>query len=307
MSLNILPIGGGSATGGDVGGASSLTTGHVPYVVSAGVLGQDTNIFTWDATNNRLGIGTPSPSQMLDIVGATAKLQLNRDTASTRLVIENSGSVWYINALDANGVAINTNGTERVRVATTTGNVVIGGITDNNFKLDIANSGSAGTARVYDQTASTGVSQLFVRAGAGQSSTALTTFQNNAGTTLATITSAGNYSGPQVLHNAATPTWSLSDNLAALGSAGFVKWSSTTSYSGSADTGLARTGAGVLEVNSGTLSAYRDLVVRDIILTGTAPASAADTGTAGRVRVDTGFIYVCTATNTWKRVAIATW
>lgn len=37
------------------------------------------------------------------------------------------------------------------------------------------------------------------------------------------------------------------------------------------------------------------------------PASAAATGVTGSVAVDTGFIYVCTATNTWKRVAIATW
>jgi hypothetical protein len=38
-----------------------------------------------------------------------------------------------------------------------------------------------------------------------------------------------------------------------------------------------------------------------------APASAAAAGTAGNWATDTGFIYVCTATNTWKRVAIATW
>jgi hypothetical protein len=38
-----------------------------------------------------------------------------------------------------------------------------------------------------------------------------------------------------------------------------------------------------------------------------APASASSTGTAGNFATDTGFIYVCTATNTWKRVAIATW
>jgi len=37
------------------------------------------------------------------------------------------------------------------------------------------------------------------------------------------------------------------------------------------------------------------------------PASAAATGNAGDICWDTGFIYVCTATNTWKRVAIATW
>lgn len=38
-----------------------------------------------------------------------------------------------------------------------------------------------------------------------------------------------------------------------------------------------------------------------------APASAAATGVAGTWASDTGFIYICTATNTWKRVAIATW
>ena len=38
-----------------------------------------------------------------------------------------------------------------------------------------------------------------------------------------------------------------------------------------------------------------------------APAAANSTGVAGSVAVDSGYIYVCTATDTWKRVAIATW
>jgi hypothetical protein len=37
------------------------------------------------------------------------------------------------------------------------------------------------------------------------------------------------------------------------------------------------------------------------------PAEASATGTIGTIAWDTGFIYVCTATNTWERVAIATW
>ena len=37
------------------------------------------------------------------------------------------------------------------------------------------------------------------------------------------------------------------------------------------------------------------------------PATATSTGVLGQVAHDTGFIYVCTATNTWKRVAITTW
>jgi len=39
----------------------------------------------------------------------------------------------------------------------------------------------------------------------------------------------------------------------------------------------------------------------------TAPSSAADTGTLGEIRIDSGYIYVCTATNTWVRAALATW
>lgn len=40
---------------------------------------------------------------------------------------------------------------------------------------------------------------------------------------------------------------------------------------------------------------------------GTAPASATSTGAEGDVVWTTDYIYVCTATNTWKRVALATW
>jgi len=42
-------------------------------------------------------------------------------------------------------------------------------------------------------------------------------------------------------------------------------------------------------------------------LQGTAPATAGATGTAGDIRYDADYIYICTAANTWKRVAIATW
>lgn len=37
------------------------------------------------------------------------------------------------------------------------------------------------------------------------------------------------------------------------------------------------------------------------------PASAGATGTAGTITWDSSYIYICVATDTWKRVAIATW
>ena len=39
----------------------------------------------------------------------------------------------------------------------------------------------------------------------------------------------------------------------------------------------------------------------------TAPSSASDTGAFGEIRIDADYIYVCTAVDTWKRVAISTW
>jgi hypothetical protein len=43
------------------------------------------------------------------------------------------------------------------------------------------------------------------------------------------------------------------------------------------------------------------------VTSGAAPANASSTGSAGQVVWDADYIYVCTATNTWKRAAIATW
>lgn len=39
----------------------------------------------------------------------------------------------------------------------------------------------------------------------------------------------------------------------------------------------------------------------------TAPSSSSDTGTTGEIRFTSTYIYVCVATNTWKRAALSTW
>jgi hypothetical protein len=89
-----------------------------------------------------------------------------------------------------------------------------------------------------------------------------------------------------------------------LTSATTVQWGNTTNVVGF-DTALARDAAGVVKVTNastgnGTLLAQHRLA-------GTAPATASDTGTAGDVRYDASYVYICTATNTWKRAALTTW
>jgi hypothetical protein len=55
----------------------------------------------------------------------------------------------------------------------------------------------------------------------------------------------------------------------------------------------------------GSLFQVNDNRIR--IATAKTPASATDTGSAGEICWDADYIYVCTATNTWKRTAISTW
>lgn len=47
-----------------------------------------------------------------------------------------------------------------------------------------------------------------------------------------------------------------------------------------------------------------DLAVPEVVA---APATATSTGTAGQIAFDSSFFYICTATNTWVRAALATW
>jgi hypothetical protein len=84
-----------------------------------------------------------------------------------------------------------------------------------------------------------------------------------------------------------------------------VSWGS--SGTSSPDVGISRNAAGVLEVNSSTAGTLRDFKMRTLNSATKTPASASATGVAGDWAWDSSYIYICTATNTWKRVAVATW
>jgi hypothetical protein len=56
-----------------------------------------------------------------------------------------------------------------------------------------------------------------------------------------------------------------------------------------------------------TLIGNSYLAGKIIVPAGGAPATAGSNGLVGTIAWDNNFIYVCVATNTWKRVAVATW
>ena len=43
------------------------------------------------------------------------------------------------------------------------------------------------------------------------------------------------------------------------------------------------------------------------LITNATPSSASDSGVKGQIAWDSNYIYICSATDTWLRVAIATW
>lgn len=62
-----------------------------------------------------------------------------------------------------------------------------------------------------------------------------------------------------------------------------------------------------LFVNAPTGNFANGLIGDLRITTFTTPASSSAIGVTGDIRIDADYIYVCTATNTWKRTALATW
>lgn len=68
------------------------------------------------------------------------------------------------------------------------------------------------------------------------------------------------------------------------------------------------TGTGLLlDLQVGGTSKFRVDETGTPIVPLQTPSSASDTGTVGMIKWDAGYIYVCTATDTWERVAVATW
>lgn len=96
---------------------------------------------------------------------------------------------------------------------------------------------------------------------------------------------------------------------------GSTKYLGATSadVDGTIDTTLSRNAAGVWQMGTTAANASGSLLLTNLTASGNiihatqTPATSSSTGTTGTITWDANYIYVCTATNTWKRVAIASW
>ncbi len=161
--------GGGGVSIGDAVGAG--TAGSILFVDAAGNLAQDNGELFWDNTNNRLGIGTTSPTAAIEVdagaateyailtTGANGRVGLTTQYGGIHINnVEATSDLWQVSERDTaqfdvafgTPVASNNNvaATDTQFRITSGGNVGIGlGSTDPSTKLHVA-----GTIR---QTAST--------------------------------------------------------------------------------------------------------------------------------------------------------
>jgi len=176
---------------------------------------------------------------------------------------------------------------------------------------------AAGRYTLYDATATTGVTTLTVRAGAGNLlGTDYLVLQDSAGAKLFGFNPAGS----QKTYDPATGK-SKSYMTAYSGEPGFGISSDSQYYFWSDDAlmgarvaGLKLASSGNVSFTNGSSTTYATIGAAGIILNNgrfqiptSTPASASATCTAGTIAWDTNFTYVCVAKDTWKRAAIATW
>lgn len=125
-----------------IGGVGNLTTvGAVPYVSASGILNQDAGQFFWDATNNRLGIGTATPGVTLDIIAAAGEIRMRNDATNTLALGNWDGTQHSIKSINL-GIALTPLSFQASRFTFDTGNVGIGVGTPGN-KLTVFGSGAA--------------------------------------------------------------------------------------------------------------------------------------------------------------------
>jgi hypothetical protein len=278
------------------------------------------------ATNN-VSIATNSTQRLLiDAAGQIEAVSLGSAAAPTFSWTGDPNTGIYSPGADQ--LAISTNGTGRLFVDAS-GNVGVGGSTATGVALRVVTN-NTGSSQIYAVTSEgtiasdvTGTARLFYTAARTSASsftlTNLRHYDAEQGTFGAGSTVTNQYGYHVNNLTGATNNFGFYSNIASgTGRWNFYSNGTADSYFASnnfiwANGGTERAridSSGRLLVGTSSDSGGALLQVngnRIRIATAKTPASATDTGTAGEICWDANYIYVCTATNTWKRTAISTW
>ena len=186
--------------------ASTVASGRLWIGQGTGAPTSD-SVICADTTQHFIGVGTCAPTAAIDVVGnsgygVTARTTNSASfgrvtvfndgsqginiyalgstygstvfggvTGSNQLVLEATGatSSFYIGSAGNIPLIFARNRSESMRLSGTTGNLLIGTITDLGYGLHAANKATNGNLLVFDPTATTGTSKAVFVAGQGQS------------------------------------------------------------------------------------------------------------------------------------------
>jgi hypothetical protein len=301
-----------------------------------GVLAGDSAL-TWNKTTDVLGItgdvnlsdgGTFTTTLQTITPTAARTISLPDATGTVALVAGSSGQLIYNNAgVNAGASTLTYDGS----ILTTSGRFI------NSYNATASSPAKAFTGTWFTGgTATTNKPQVLIEptgttstawstSGTGLGVNAASTFSGNLldlqknGTSIAKITNDGSiflnaqstgfsyYSNGLLLVANSTYSVYFEASRTRFAPTHEIAWAASggTSYGVTADIGLVRSGTNTVKVTNG--SSGDGTISGQLRAVGTAPATASSTGTAGDIRYDASFVYICTATNTGKRAAIATW
>ena len=266
----------------------SGTVGRLPYYDTASTFA-DSGIYT---SGTIVGINNDTPT----LYSTNKGMVVRNPAGNTELLLQHDGNTAnsiqglsistvkadaaYIFQRENLPLKIGTNDTSRIFI-TGGGNVLVNSSTDAGYKLD--------------------VNGTFRATGAATFSSSVTAGGEIVGTRFGGTSSATNYLNGPLEH--------LNGTLAYWYNVGSVVYHSIQN-----DAGVLQFkyngGSPYLSISTSGIATFSSSVTTTqfrLSALNTAPSSASDTGTLGEVRIDTSYIYVCTATNTWKRSAITTW
>lgn len=138
---------------GGTGTATAFTAGSVVFAGASGVYTQDNANLFWDDTNNRLGIGTASPSTngalTVSSAGASNYITVNAGSVSSLIGTDSNGLV--LSSLGSNNLLLQTSGTERIRI-NSTGLTTLASGSGLSVSATAVTSPAAGDGNVFSGT-----------------------------------------------------------------------------------------------------------------------------------------------------------
>ena len=298
MTLSLIDVGttANDGTGDPLRTAFQTVNTALTAVNNAVVVGTGVTTFKDDSgsagvsvlSSGFVGIGTTEPTNPVHVVasgaaGVSALLisDANATNAAPIIRVDGSRSDNNYSQAFAGGIALTRyNPTAALGGTATLGNVYFGGNhTDGTATNMVYGASITAVAEGTFSSAINAPIALVFRAGVTGGQPNLYTVNQTVGTEFARIASNGDFIWKNAgLTTGMTYDASVDSNTGGLG----IRTSTPT---------------GALDVNDDTIR----------VRTAKTPASATATGNAGEICWDANYIYVCTATNTWKRVAITTW